>query len=87
MSRKVHKSYTLYVLKHIEYVYKGGPLCSAKVALCQERYKAMLEVVISPSLAASSDCKESLTWSEDSAAVGALSDREGWVEVKEAEES
>ncbi|ERE71563.1 putative eyes absent [Cricetulus griseus] len=37
----------------------------------------MLEVVISPSLAASSDCKESLTWSEDNAAVGALSDREG----------
>ncbi|XP_005085023.1 eyes absent homolog 2 isoform X2 [Mesocricetus auratus] len=37
----------------------------------------MLEVVISPSLAASSDCKESLTWSEDSPAVGALSDREG----------
>ncbi|XP_060238809.1 eyes absent homolog 2 isoform X2 [Meriones unguiculatus] len=37
----------------------------------------MLEVVISPSLAASSDFRESLTWSEDSAAVGALSDREG----------
>ncbi|CAH6776766.1 Eya2 [Phodopus roborovskii] len=37
----------------------------------------MLEVVISPSLAASSDCKESLTWSEDKAALGALSDREG----------
>ncbi|XP_075819217.1 protein phosphatase EYA2 isoform X2 [Microtus pennsylvanicus] len=43
----------------------------------QERYKAMLEVVISPSLAASSDCKESLTWSEGNAALGALSDREG----------
>ncbi|XP_005362934.1 eyes absent homolog 2 isoform X1 [Microtus ochrogaster] len=38
----------------------------------------MLEVVISPSLAASSDCKESLTWwSEGNAALGALSDREG----------